>query len=209
MPLPMLIFAVISAVAAAASTYAQMEAQRKQKEYQAQIARNNALAKQQQADLTRRKTEVAMRAKDVEKKKVRRGYMEAAGTNKSLLAAGNVDLTTGSALDLLEGNYNRFADDMGELEYQKDLIGWEGEREAQLQEWQGDVELSNASYLEGTAGTQQGSLLGGVISGGSSFASSYASAGGFSGTAGGGKTAVGGGTVTMLNSDFSEVGAIA
>lgn len=177
----MFIFAILSAVVSAISAFSQAETARRDKEYKAKIARNNALAKQQQADATRKKTEVAMRAKDEEQKKLKRTFRSAAGTNKSLLAAGNVDITTGSALDLLEGNYNRFADDMGEIEYQKELTGWEGRREAQLQDFQADVELSNASFLEQTAGSTGSSLLAGALSGAGSFASSYASAGGFGG----------------------------
>ncbi len=181
----MFAFAIISAVVSAISTFSQMEAARKQKQYQAAVARNNAIAKRQQADITRRKTEVAMRAVDEDKKKAKRKYVEAAGTNVSLLAAGNVELVSGSALDLLEGNLNRFADDMGELEFKKELTGWEGRREAQIQEWEGDVEESNASFLQQTAGSVGDSLLGAGLAGVGSFSSSYLMAGGFGGGGGG------------------------
>ncbi len=181
--MPLLIFAVISAVVAAVDTFSKMEADRKQKEYEAQVARNNAEARQQQADITRQKTEVAQRAKAEEQQELKREYRSAAGTNRSLLAAGNVDITSGSALDLLEGNYNRFADDMGELEYEKAIVGWEGSREAQLQEFEADKELAQASYLEQTAGSLGTSLLASGISGVGAGASSYASTKGFQSTA--------------------------
>ncbi len=174
----MFALAIISAVIGAVSAFSQMEAQRRQQEYQAKVAKANALASQQQAVLVRKKTEVAQRAVDEQKKDVKRKYVSAAGTNRSLLAAANVDLTSGSALDLLEGNYNRFADDMGELEYDKDLKGWEGEREAQLLEFEADKEISNASFLESAAGSTGDSLLGAGLSGAGSFASTYASSGG-------------------------------
>ncbi|MCK5639917.1 MAG: hypothetical protein KAJ19_03940 [Gammaproteobacteria bacterium] len=175
----MFIFAILSAVISAVKTFSTMEAARRDKEYKAKIEANNALAKRQQAEITRKKTEIAMRAKDEEKKKVKREYTAAAGTNRSLLAAGSVELTTGSALDLLEGNYNRFADDMGELEYQKELTGWEGRREADIQDFEGGVFESSSSYLSSTAGTVGDSLLGAGLAGGSSFASSYISNDGF------------------------------
>jgi hypothetical protein len=175
----MFVIAIIGAVISAVSAFSQMEAQRKQQEYQAKVAKANATAKQQQALLTRKKTEVAQRAVDEEKKDVKRNYESAAGTNRSLLAAGNLDLTSGSALDLLEGNFNRFADDMGELEYDKALKGWEGSREAQLQEFEADVDLSKASFLSSAAGSTGDSLLAGGLAGGSSFASSFASSDGF------------------------------
>jgi hypothetical protein len=176
---PFTIFLVLTAVVKAAQTFQTLEANRKQKEYQAAVERNNAIAKRQQAELTERRTEIAMRAKDEEKKKLKREYTAAAGTNRSLLAAGNLDITSGSALDLLEGNYNRFADDAGELEYQKELTGWEGRREAQIQNWEGDVADSNASYLEKTKGSLGDSLLGGAFTGLATFGTGYLLAGGF------------------------------
>jgi hypothetical protein len=198
---------IISAVIAAASAFSQLETKRRDNEYKAKIEYNNALAKQQQADITRRKTETAMRAKGEEQKKVKRKYTAAAGTNRSLLAAGNVVITSGSALDLLEGNYNRFADDMGEMEYQKELIGWEGRREAQVQDWEADVALSNASYLEKTAGSTGKSLLAGGMTGVGTFASGYAS-GGLGSTA----PAASMGSaqpVAMRNPDLSYISSIA
>jgi hypothetical protein len=168
---PFSIFLIITSLVSVVQTFSNAEANRKQKEYEAQIERNNAIAKQQQAELTRKKTEVAARAKGEDEKKLKREYTAAAGTNRSLLAAGNVDLTTGSALDLLEGNFNRFADDMGELEYEKALTNWEGRREAQLQNWEADVHSSNASYLEKSAGSIGTSLLSAGFSGLSTYAS--------------------------------------
>ncbi len=175
----MFIFAILSAVMTAVKTFSTMEAQRRDKQYKAKVEANNAIAKRQQADIARRQTEAATRAKDQEKKKLKREYTKAAGTNKSLLAAANVDLTTGSALDLLEGNYNRFADDMGEIEYARALKGWEGEREADILEWEAETGETHSSYLESTAGSTGTSLLGGAIAGGSSYASSYISTDGF------------------------------
>jgi len=183
----MITMAIAVGLMAAASgyqAYSGMEAQRKQAEYQAAVARNNAVLGQQQADLERRKTEIAQRGIDEEKKRVKREYSSAAGENRSILAAGNLDITSGSALDLLEGNYNRFADDMGEMEYQKALTGWEGERQAQLHEYGASSGLSQASFLESTAGSVGQSVLTGGLSAGKELAGAYVATGGFKGAKG-------------------------
>lgn len=163
----------------AVQTFTGMEASRRNAEYQAKVAEANASGMRAQADLTRRQTELAQQAKADEQLKLKREYTEAAGTNRSLLASGNVDITSGSALDLLEGNANRFADDMGKMEFDKAMVGWTGRRQAQLQNWQADVYDSQASYLKSTAGSTMGSLLSAGLSGTASGLMTYATMGGF------------------------------
>lgn len=176
----MLIFAVVLGLISAMSAFQNAEAQRRQQEYQADVARNNALAKEQQADIVRKQTEAKRLAKDNEKAKLKRQYTEAAGTNVSLLAAGNVAIVEGSsALDLMEGNLNTFADDMGELEYQKALDTWEGERSASMLDWEAKSLRGNASFLDSTAGSVGQSLLTAGLAGVSAGGSAYAMAGGF------------------------------
>ena len=163
----------------AIQTFSSMEASRRNAEYQAKVAEANSSAMRAQADITRKQTEIAQQAKSDEQLKLKHEYNEAAGTNTSLLAAGNVDTTSGSALDLLEGNANRFADDMGKMEFDKAMIGWTGRRQEQLQKWQADVYSSQASYLKSTAGSTFGSLLSAGLSGTVSGLSAYGSMGGF------------------------------
>jgi hypothetical protein len=159
--MPFILIGLIAAI----STFQQMESNRRQQEYEASVANANATAMQQQAELTKKRTEIARQAADREAHKAKRDYYEAAGTNTSLLAAGNVDISSGSALALLEGNANRFADDMGEMEYQKDLDAYVGGYQVATEEWRSDLLTSNASYLEQTAGSVGGSLLMSGVSG--------------------------------------------
>ena len=170
-------YAVVALIAAA-SAYAQAEAQRRQQEYEAEIARNNALAKDQQAAIIRQQTEAKRVQADDEKNKLSREYRRAAGTNLSLLSAQNVAVSEGSAFAGLEGSMNRYADDMGEMEYRKEVNTWAGMRESQVTEWEADVLRSNASFLDATAGSVGQSLLTGLGAGVSSFAGSYAAGSG-------------------------------
>jgi hypothetical protein len=174
----MIFAAVLVGLLTAVSQFQQMESNRRQQEYEASVANANAAAMQQQAELTKKRTGIARQAADREAHKAKREYYKAAGTNTSLLAAGNVDISSGSALALLEGNANRFADDMGEMEYQKDLDAYVGGYQAATEEWRADLLTSNASYLEQTAGSVGDSLLMSSISGISVGLGSYVGGGG-------------------------------
>jgi hypothetical protein len=169
--------AIVVGLVSAFSAFQQSEAQRQQQEYEAAITRNNAIAKDQQAELVRQRTEADRIAADKEKHKVKRKYLDAAGTNMSLIASKNVALT-GSALDLLEGNLEIFADDMGEMEFQKELNTWTGRREAQVLDFEAETLRSNASFLERTAGSVGQSLLTGGIAGLTGGFSAFSAGGG-------------------------------
>lgn len=172
-------FAIVAGLFQGLQTFISSESARKNSLYQASDLNANAEGKRQQADIQEKRTEVEQRAKSREQEKLKQAYKEFAGENRSLIAAGNVDMTSGSALDILEGNANRYADDLGELEFDKEMIGWTGRREAQILEWEGDVMDSQASYLRSTAGSLGTSLLSGAFSGAMSGLSTYGMGGGF------------------------------
>lgn len=203
--------AVVVGVIKGVQSFSSAEAARRQKLYQAGVMRSNATAQRQQAEVKRKQTEIEQRRIDQQKIREKRAYREAAGTNTSLLAAGNVDLTSGSPLALLEGNASRFAGDMGEMDFNKALVGWAGNREADIMGWRGDVYDSQASYLKNTAGSTGGSLLSGGMSGAMAGFSTYFMAGGSmgggaasSGIAPGsyGKAMYGQDTQTLLNQKY-------
>jgi hypothetical protein len=173
--------AIVVGLVSAFSSFQQSEAQRRQQNYEAEIARNNAIAKDQQAELVRQRTESERIAADKERHKVKRKYLDAAGTNMSLIAARNVGVT-GSALDILEGNLDMFADDMGEMAYQKEINTWMGRREAQVLDYEAEVLRSNASSLERTAGSVGQSLLTGGLSGLGTGLSAFSAGGGLFGS---------------------------
>lgn len=171
-------------VMAAAQSFMSSEAQRAQSKYEAKVAASNAEAMRQQADLTRKQTEAAQRAKDREREQLRMDYETVSGSNRSLLAASGVDLGSGSASDVLIGNAGRFASDVGENRLQRAWIGWSGDREADLQDWQGDVYASQSSYLKRTAGSMGTSLLTAGMKGVMTGLTAYSMAGGAFGGAG-------------------------
>ena len=164
-------FLIFAAIAAGLSAIKKSQKETAQKSYEANVASANADAKRQEAIVTRQKTEIEARAKAKEGERIKREYRSQAGTNISLLAKGNLDISSGSALDLLEGNANLFADDMGEIAYEKSQIEWSGNREADLQDWEADVFDSRASYLEKTKGGLGTSLLSGITTGVGTYAS--------------------------------------
>ena len=167
------LFALISAI----SVYASSESNRRQQEYASDVAKKNAMASDQEAALLRKQTEIARQAADRDKTKTKRAYISAAGTNMNLITGGNVDPSSGSALALLEGNLNRYADDMGELEYDKELATWTGNRQAQIKDWEADMGFNNASFLSRTAGSVGQSLLTGAAAGASSYYGAKSAAG--------------------------------
>lgn len=159
-------------------SFSSAEANRKNQKYQASALASNAAAMRQQADITRATTEAAQREKDREREALRRAYEADAGSNRALLAASGVDITSGSAEDVLLGNAGRFATDMGENRLEREWVGWTGNRQADLQEWQADSYDSQASYLKKTAGSLGSSLLSSFAKGAVAGVSAYSMAGG-------------------------------
>ena len=98
--------------------------------------------------------------------------------SRSLLASGNLDLGSGSALDLLTGNANLFADDMAVNRYNRAMAGWEAGEAAKQQEYMARQYDSQASYLKKTSGSVGRSLLTGIVKGSVSGLGAYSMAGG-------------------------------
>lgn len=161
----------ISTFAGEQQNSARQRAQASALHAQADIAR-------QQGELAEQKGRIEAQTIDRRKSDIRRRFNEQQGHNRSLLAAGNVDMTSGSALDVSTGNINRFAEDMGENAWQKALSQWETAQQAKSARYQADVYDAQGSYLKRTAGNLGTSLLSAAISGGSGFLSGYAMGGG-------------------------------
>ena len=170
----------VMAAASAASAYMQSEAQRAQTNAQSEAAKSNAIAMSQQADIERQKGEVDKRRIDMERDKLRRDYEAQAGANRSLLASGNLDMTSGSAADSLLGNALLFGDDMAANRYNFELASWEAGDNARKAGWQSDTYSAQSSWLNKSAGSVGDSLLSAGIAGGQSLGSSYLM-GGFKG----------------------------
>lgn len=139
-------------------------------------AQGDALRKQAAADS--RKAESEAYAADAAKSQIRRQFQDVMGRNKSLLGAGNVDMDSGSALDVARGNINRFAADMGETAYDRAIRLWEGRQREQALNYQADAADAQASWLKKTAGNFGTSLLTATLGAVPSAISGYTAAGG-------------------------------
>lgn len=115
---------------------------------------------------------------DRRKSKLRAEFEELQGRNRSMLGAGNVDMASGSALDVSYGNIERFAQDMGDNAYERAIRIWEGQAAKASAYQQADNMRAQSTYLQATAGNLGTSLLTGVIQGAGGFASGYSMAGG-------------------------------
>ena len=175
----------------AAGSLASSQAQAAQQKAQADALQAQSSAARQQADMQRRKGEIEAQEYDRQRSLLRRQFEETQGRNRSLLAAGNVDMSSGSALNVSMGNIERFASDVGENSYQKALTLWSSEQQAKNLEYQANVYDAQGSYLKKSAGNLGTSLLTAGLSGLTSGLGAYTMAGGslsnlFGGTGGSG-----------------------
>lgn len=163
-----------------------MDAERTRKQQKAQASAMSA-----QAKLTRNQAKVAeargrVEAENIERQKsaLRREFETLQGRNRVELGAGNVDMASGSALDVSLGNIGNFAADMGETAYQKALKEWESAQSVRNLNWQADQYDAQGSYLRRTAGNFGTSLLTAALSGVSTGLGAYSMAGGTFGDSG-------------------------
>ena len=175
------------------SSLATSQTRAAQQRMEADALRAQADVSRQQAEMQRRQGEVEARNYDRQKSQLRREFTATQGKNRSLLAAGNVDMASGSALDVSLGNIDRFAADVGENAYQKALALWSAEQQARTLDAQADIYSAQSSYLRRTAGNLGTSLLTAGLSGLTSGLGVYSMAGGnIAGLFGGaGKSAAG------------------
>ena len=143
----------------AVSSFVGAEQQRRQQKAQASALASQADMTRRQADIAKQKGRVEAENIDRQKSALRRDFEAMQGHNRSLLAAGNVDMGSGSALDVSLGNIDRFAGDMGENAYQRALKEWETSENVNALHYQADSYDAQSSYLRKTAGNFMTSLL--------------------------------------------------
>lgn len=160
------------------SALASAETKRNQQRNQAAAMEQRAEQVRRQAALEQERGRLEAEKIDRQKRDIRRKFNEVQGHNRSMLAAGNVDMASGSALDVSLGNIDRFAADMGENAYERALKIWEGNEAKKNLNYQADAMDANASYMKRTAGTIGTSLLTAGMSGAMGFASGYSMFGG-------------------------------
>lgn len=170
---------IASSVLSTVSTVYNSEVQRQQQQSQANMLDAQANATRRQADLQARQGELEAQEIERQKSKLRREFEAAQGRNRSLLAAGNVDMSSGSAADVSEGNIDRFAAEVGENAYSAALKRWETEEQRKQGYYQADLYNAQATYLNRSSGSLGLSLLKGAIAGGAQFAGMAGSSGYF------------------------------
>lgn len=153
-------------------------ARSQQQRAQAEAQKTQAAEYRRQAELAGQRGEIEAQNIERRKIKLRREFNEIQSRNRSLLAAGNVDMASGSALDLSLGNIDRFAADLGDNAYEKALKQWESRENSRILDWQARQAEAQASYLNRTAGNLGTSLLDAGIAGASGFLSGYTFGGG-------------------------------
>lgn len=122
-----LIMGGVSAAGSLVSGISQKNQQRVQAQNLEQQAAAQAAASQIEAEgIDRRKAQI------------RRDYEQMQGRNAASLGAGNVDLSSGSAMDVAQGNANLFAQDVGANAYEAALAKWRGLNQAKALQSQAD-----------------------------------------------------------------------
>ncbi len=162
----------------ALSGLAGAEKQRSQQNQQAAMMEAQAANLRQNAALEKQRGEIEARAIDRQKSAIHARFNEQTGRNRSLLAAGNVDMSTGSAADVQQGSINALADDMSENAYSRLLRLYQADQQAKSLNWQADAQDAQASWLKKTSGNLATSLLTAGLAGAGGFASGYSMAGG-------------------------------
>lgn len=143
----------------AVSGFANAEAGRARQQAQAEAARK-------QAQRSRMTGEMEAERLDARKAQLRRQFNEAQGRNRASLGAGNVDMASGSAMDVAEGNISRLGQELADNAYNVALKRWETKEQANALNHQADVYDSQGSYLQRSAGNLGTSLLTGLFQGG-------------------------------------------
>lgn len=149
----------------------QQEAQGKAMAAQADVMRN-------QARMQAEAGQVESEALDKQKGELRRQYEDLAGRNRVALGAGNVDMSSGSALKVADGNAARLASDIGETAYARALRQWETQGAVQNSLYQADTLDKQSSYARRTAVNLLPTLIGAGLSGAGSFMTGYSYGGG-------------------------------
>ena len=173
-----MIFGLISGALSAFQSFSQAQAQISQAQNQARVMAANAQVTRQNAAMQARQKEEEARVQDREKSRLRRDFQELQAANATSLASGNVDLSSGSALDVSLGNIQNFSVDMADNAYAVAMKKWEAREQLRLANQSANIMEKNASWLRKSSGNAATSLLSATISGAGGFAQGYSLAGG-------------------------------
>lgn len=174
----------------ALSSVAQTQAANRDAEYQARAAEAQAQAARNQAKIAAGKGRIEAENADRERNALTRAYADLQAGNTAGFGALGVDMSSGSALDVLSGNAARYAQDVGLNRYQKDLSEWETRQNVTMARVNAANYDNQASFYKSTVQGLGSTLLTAGMSGLVSGLSAYAMAGGFGGTEAAGSAGV-------------------
>lgn len=168
------IIAGITAIGAFASSEQQrVQRQQQANQLEAQAAQLNADMQTRQAN-----AEIEQANLDLNAREMRRRYNQEYGNNINLLGAGNVDISSGSALSLLEGNALSFASDIENNKYQRALASWSAKNDINAMRTQQENLYETADWYSRSSSSMLPSIMNGLLLGGLSFGSNYLAMGG-------------------------------
>ena len=187
----------------ALSSIANAGAQNREAKYQAGVAEAQADAARNQAKVTAEQGRIESENLDRERNALTRQYADLQAGNVASFGALGVDMSSGSAMDVLSGNASRYAQDVGENRYQKAVSEWATRQNVNSALTSARNYDNQASYYKSTVQGLGSTLLSAGLSGLSSGLGAYAMAGGFGG-ASGGLGGVGSGVKTAQHSFYDR-----
>ncbi len=140
---------------------------------QAQAQQAQAGQLRGQARLAEQQGQLEAEAIDRQRSSLRRQYEEMQGANRAALGAGNVDLASGSALQVADGNSLAFASDMGESAYQRAIRNTETRNNTAALNHQANWLDESASWQKKQASNFAPTLLGAILPATGSFMTGY------------------------------------
>ena len=183
-PVVMGAMSMVSSLSKNSEANAQAKYQQNQMEANAQAARN-------QASIAAQKGRVDAENIDNEKQALTRQFADAQSGTVANLGALGVDMSSGSAADVLQGNADAYAADVGQNRYQKAFSQWETRQNVNAQLTNAQNYDNAASYYASTVKSLGQSLLTSGMSGLTTGLGAYSMMGGsFSGLLSGGSKAV-------------------
>lgn len=163
----------------ALSSVANTAQQNRQARYNQSMMEAQAAAARNQAKITAERGRIEEENLDRERNALTREYADLQAGNVASFGSLGVDMSSGSAMDILTGNAARYASDVGTNRYQKALSQWETRENVK-------ANLTNARNYDAAASWYGNSvkglgstLLTAGLSGLTSGIGAYATAGGF------------------------------
>lgn len=150
-------------------TFASDQMRQQQVGQQAGMLKTQAANIRHQAMANVQKGNAEAKAIDRGKSKITEAYNKLRSRNLVNLGAGNIDMTSGSAVKVQEGNAEAYAQDMAENKYNVAIKQWETEQARKTAFYEADQYDAQASYLNKTKGNLLTSLLTAQLAGAQSF----------------------------------------